>query len=46
MGSRLGIPLIIGFDAIHNHNNLVGSTIFPHNIGLSCQAGSPTDTVQ
>lgn len=33
-GSRLGIPLIYGVDAVHGHNNVVGATIFPHNIGL------------
>ena len=32
--SRLGIPLIYGSDAVHGHNNVVGATIFPHNIGL------------
>ncbi len=31
---RLGIPLIYGVDAVHGHNNVVGATIFPHNIGL------------
>jgi beta-glucosidase len=28
------IPLIYGADAVHGHNNVVGATIFPHNIGL------------
>ncbi|GAA4105970.1 glycoside hydrolase family 3 protein [Actinomadura miaoliensis] len=28
------IPMIYGVDAVHGHNNLVGATIFPHNIGL------------
>ena len=32
--SRLKIPLLYGVDAVHGHNNLVGATIFPHNIGL------------
>jgi beta-glucosidase len=32
--SRLGIPLIYGIDAVHGHNNVVGATIVPHNIGL------------
>lgn len=32
--SRLGIPLIYGSDAVHGHSNVVGATIFPHNIGL------------
>ncbi|XP_077236848.1 uncharacterized protein LOC143878443 [Tasmannia lanceolata] len=34
LGSRLGIPIIYGTDAVHGHNNLYGATIFPHNIGL------------
>ncbi|MBB4659939.1 glycoside hydrolase family 3 protein [Parvularcula dongshanensis] len=29
-----GIPVIWGTDAVHGHSNLVGATIFPHNIGL------------
>jgi beta-glucosidase len=28
------IPVIYGVDAVHGHNNLLGATIFPHNIGL------------
>jgi beta-glucosidase len=28
------IPPILGVDAVHGHNNIVGATIFPHNIGL------------
>lgn len=28
------IPLLFGVDAVHGHNNIVGATIFPHNIGL------------
>jgi beta-glucosidase len=28
------IPTLWGTDAVHGHNNLVGATIFPHNIGL------------
>ncbi len=32
--SRLGIPLLYGVDAVHGHNNVVGATVFPHNIGL------------
>jgi beta-glucosidase len=32
--SRLAIPIIYGVDAVHGHNNVVGATIFPHNIGL------------
>ena len=36
LGSRLGIPLIYGIDAVHGHNNVYGATIFPHNVGLGC----------
>jgi beta-glucosidase len=28
------IPIIWGLDAVHGHNNVIGATIFPHNIGL------------
>lgn len=31
---RAGIPLLWGTDAVHGHNNVLGATIFPHNIGL------------
>ncbi|MFC6023133.1 glycoside hydrolase family 3 N-terminal domain-containing protein [Plantactinospora solaniradicis] len=34
LGTPLGIPMIYGSDAVHGHNNVVGATIFPHNIGL------------
>lgn len=34
--TRLAIPLIYGVDAVHGHNNVLGSVIFPHNIGLGC----------
>lgn len=30
----VGIPAIWGTDAVHGHNNVIGATIFPHNIGL------------
>jgi beta-glucosidase len=30
----VGIPVIWGTDAVHGHNNVIGATIFPHNIGL------------
>ena len=29
-----GIPLLYAVDAIHGHNNVLGATVFPHNIGL------------
>ncbi|WP_017242084.1 glycoside hydrolase family 3 protein [Streptomyces sp. SS] len=32
--TRLQIPLIYGVDAVHGHNNVIGSTIMPHNIGI------------
>src|SRR4051812_33709144 len=32
--SRLHIPLIYGVDSVHGHGNLLGATVFPHNIGL------------
>ena len=31
---RLGIPVIWGTDAVHGLGNVVGATLFPHNIGL------------
>ena len=31
---RTGIPALWGTDAVHGHNNIVGATLFPHNIGL------------
>jgi len=33
-GGRTAIPILWGTDAVHGHNNIVGATIFPHNIGL------------
>ncbi len=33
-GGRTGIPIIWGTDAVHGHSNIVGATLFPHNIGL------------
>lgn len=34
LSTRLGIPLLIGVDAVHGQNTFNGATIFPHNIGL------------
>ena len=28
------IPILWGTDAVHGHNNVIGATIFPHNIAL------------
>lgn len=33
--TRLGIPLLYGIDAVHGHNNVLGATLFPHNLGLA-----------
>ena len=30
----LGIPIVWGTDAVHGHANIIGATVFPHNIGL------------
>lgn len=30
----VGVPIIWGTDAVHGHSNIIGATIFPHNIGL------------
>jgi beta-glucosidase len=34
LGTRLGIPILYGVDAVHGHNNVAGATIFPQNVGL------------
>jgi len=34
LATRLKIPLLYGVDAVHGHGNLLGATLFPHNIGL------------
>lgn len=31
---RTPIPVIWGIDAVHGHSNMVGATLFPHNIAL------------
>src|ERR1017187_8943951 len=36
MKTRLRIPLVYGVDSVHGHNNVIGATIFPQNIGLGC----------
>ena len=30
----VAIPVIWGTDAVHGHNNVIGATLFPHNIAL------------
>jgi beta-glucosidase len=32
--TRLRIPILYGVDSVHGHGNLLGATVFPHNIGL------------
>ncbi|MFY2763839.1 glycoside hydrolase family 3 N-terminal domain-containing protein [Arenimonas sp. MALMAid1274] len=32
--NRPGVPVLFGIDAVHGQNNVVGATVFPHNIGL------------
>lgn len=34
LGSRLGVPLLFGTDAVHGHGAVRGATVFPHNLGL------------
>ena len=34
LATRLKIPLLYGVDSVHGHGNLLGATVFPHNIGL------------
>ena len=40
LATRLGIPMLYGVDAVHGHNNVVGATIFPHEVGLGA-TGDP-----
>jgi beta-glucosidase len=34
LDTRLHIPLLYGVDSVHGHGNMLGATVFPHNIGL------------
>ncbi|TQS46818.1 glycoside hydrolase family 3 protein [Cryptosporangium phraense] len=34
LATPLHIPLLYGVDAVHGNGNLLGATVFPHNIGL------------
>jgi beta-glucosidase len=36
LATRLGIPLILGIDAVHGDAKVAGATVFPHGIGLGC----------
>jgi beta-glucosidase len=39
-GQRQPVPIIWGTDAVHGHNNVLGATLIPHNIGLGA-TGNP-----
>jgi beta-glucosidase len=34
LATRLQIPLLYGIDSVHGDGNMLGATVFPHNIGL------------
>ncbi len=36
VATRLGIPLLIGIDAIHGHSMEYGATMFPSGLGMAC----------
>jgi beta-glucosidase len=36
----VGIPIVWGTDAVHGHANIIGATVFPHNIGLGAARDS------
>lgn len=35
------IPVIWGIDAVHGQSNIIGATLFPHNIGLGATRNQP-----
>lgn len=37
---KIPIPLMWGVDAVHGHGNVIGATLFPHNIALGA-TGNP-----
>jgi beta-glucosidase len=39
-GNRTAIPVIWGTDAVHGHSNIIGATLFPHNVGLGAMRDS------
>ena len=43
-GGAPAIPIMWGTDAVHGHNNVIGATLFPHNVGLG--AAQDPDLVQ
>ena len=34
LGTRLGIPILYGVDAVHGQSHVVGATIFPQEVGM------------
>jgi beta-glucosidase len=34
LSTRLAIPILYGVDAVHGDGHLMGTTVFPHNIGM------------
>ncbi|MFC5724004.1 glycoside hydrolase family 3 protein [Streptomyces gamaensis] len=34
LATRLRIPLLYGTDSVHGNNNVLGATVFPHNIAM------------
>ncbi len=40
LATRLGIPLILGIDAVHGNAKVAGATVFPHGIALGCTGDS------
>jgi beta-glucosidase len=34
LATRLQIPILYGIDSVHGDGNMLGATVFPHNIGL------------
>jgi beta-glucosidase len=43
-GGAPAIPIFWGTDAVHGHNNVIGATLFPHNVGLG--AAHDPDLIQ
>ncbi|MFT7307153.1 MAG: beta-glucosidase [Candidatus Azotimanducaceae bacterium] len=41
MESSAKIPALFGIDAVHGHNNVLGATIFPHNIAFGAAGEVP-----
>ncbi len=36
MGTRLGIPMVFGIDAVHGHSLKNGATVFPSQLSMAC----------